>query len=1254
MKLEIQSVMQSLSISFSVKKLYEREMRLFKENFSVFSDFKPEDSEETIKGYIKKFLDNTFYDKKFLIKENVNNIDLVIYSGKNSDENIGVIIETKAVKNTLEMISKDDINKKAFQELVQYYLEERIINSNNEIKYLIITNLVEWFVFNSYEFEKHFYENKTFKKQYNDWYSGKLVSKNKDFFYSEIAKPFIEQSEDSIVCTYFQLCQSSETLTKLSENELMHLYKVLSHEHLLKLPLTNDSNTLNREFYNELLHIIGLHEINDKIERLPAKKRNEGSLIENTINVLIEDDIPEKILHTVSNENFSDTDNEEKIFSIGLDLSITWLNRIIFLKLLESQLIKFNNDKSFAFLNIRKIQNFDDLKELFFEALAIPIDERKEKINKKYPYIPYLNSSLFEQSQIEKDAIRINQLTHNAELPVFNATVLKNEDGKKISGEKNTLEYIFEFLDSYNFSSDSKLEMLQDNKTIINSSVLGLIFEKINGYRDGSFFTPGTITMYMCRETIRKAVIEKFKNSGVKEFKNIANLVDLHNNIDNENRKKAIEIFNKIKICDPSVGSGHFLVSALNELVAIKSELKLITDKNGKLLKNLDIEVVNDELSLILDSEPFVYNFRNTESRNIQETLFHQKQTLIEDCLFGVDINPKSVNICRLRLWIELLKNAYYIVDKNLPDFKNPADLELQTLPNIDINIKCGNSLISFFDNNGNGNGKNNGNAQTLKTSTLRYKQIVNEYKNITDKKTKQEIVRFIAEQKEIFKRVVNPADTDYQELQKKKSEKDQRFIAFSRDELTQWEMKMKRLEKEIEVLEKKYEEKRRTLYYNAFEWRYEFPEVLDDDGKFEGFDVVIGNPPYFSLQFSKFNYKPVKKFYTTYEQTGDISSLFIEKAIQILKPNGNLSFIITNRFCNTEYGKPIRNFLGGFKIYTLVNINEAEVFEMANVGTLIFDLKKIKANPEDEINLYKIKKSDEFGEKTVKPLNLLCTAKQKFFNEKHWIFDNSNVLEIKEKMDEIGKPFCQIEDLKTYRGITTGLNEIFIIDEKTKNDLIEKDKKSEKIIKPLLRGANIRKFYIRHSADYIIFTRRGIDIKKYPAIEKYLSKFKDQLEPGKGRKKGNYKWFEIQDNTAYFEEFEKEKIVWGQISSKNHFAISTNNEYSLNSTFIATGKNLKYYCAVLNSRAFLFYVKLGAVIWGKDGIKWLGDYFFNSPIPLISESKQKPIIKIVDKILKLKKENPDADTSDLEKKIDKEVYKLYNLSDAEIELIEK
>jgi len=209
--------------------------------------------------------------------------------------------------------------------------------------------------------------------------------------------------------------------------------------------------------------------------------------------------------------------------------------------------------------------------------------------------VPYLNSSLFDLTETEKSCLRISGLKETA-IELFSATVLKDRMGTKRKGSINTLRYIFEFLDTYDFSSEGSEEIQEENKTLISASVLGLIFEKINGYRDGSYFTPGFITTYICHETIRQVVIDKFIEA--KEWK-VCSFDELKNYIDNKSivgLQEANNIINNITICDPAVGSGHFLVSALNEIIAIKSELGLLADSKGVRLKNYTAEVVNDEL----------------------------------------------------------------------------------------------------------------------------------------------------------------------------------------------------------------------------------------------------------------------------------------------------------------------------------------------------------------------------------------------------------------------------------------------------------------------------------------------------------------------------------------------------------------------------------------------------------------------------------------------------------------------------------
>ena len=644
------------------------------------------ESEEFHKNLVTDFLKKTYYDPNHFINTKGRN-DLVIHNGNKAKSNVGVIIEAKKPTNRAEMLTKDKINVKAFQELVLYYLRERITHKNLEIKYVIATNINQWFIFDANVFEKAFAQNKKLVGQFTDFEAGRLSGTNTDFFYKNIAEPFIAEMKQELEFTWFDINNYEKPLRNNNpkdDNKLIALYKLLSPEHLLKLPFTNDSNSLDKRFYGELLHIIGLTETKQGgkkiIERQKEGQRNTGSFLENAI---IQLDSMDKIGRLENASQFGEN-HQERLFNVGLELSITWLNRILFLKLLEAQLVTYHKgDRSYEFLSLDRINNYDDLNSLFFQVLARQYSERNDDVKALFEKVPYLNSSLFEPTDIEHSTLFISNLRDDKTLPIYSATVLKDKKGKKRSGELNALEYLFEFLNAYDFSSEGGETIQEDNKTLINASVLGLIFEKINGYKDGSFFTPGFITMYMCRETIRKAVVQKFNEA--KDW-NCKDLDEIYDRI--EDRQEANELINSLKICDPAVGSGHFLVSALNEMIAIKNDLNILQDRSGRRLKEYQVEVVNDELIVTdEDGELFEYNPTAKESQRIQEALFHEKQKIIENCLFGADINPNSVKICRLRLWIELLKNAYY---------KN--ETELETLPNIDINIKCGNSLISRFD----------------------------------------------------------------------------------------------------------------------------------------------------------------------------------------------------------------------------------------------------------------------------------------------------------------------------------------------------------------------------------------------------------------------------------------------------------------------------------------------------------------------------------------------------------------------------
>lgn len=877
-------------LKFKPKKSeFERFNRAF-ENLLKYTT--PKYEEEFNKNVISTFLSESFYKESNYININ-GKIDLVIYSNLDPSSSIEVLIETKRPTESSEMLTRNNINKKALQELLLYFLNERFGNNNITIKRLIATNNIEWFIFDAKLFEELFAEDKELKKDYYSFKSNIALGNNTAFFYNNIAKPAIDKVIDKLDYTYFSL------KGKINLREKIAIYKVLSPYFLLKRRST-DINTLNENFYKELLYLIGLEEIKEGskiiIDRCKIPRRQEASLLESTLYILSDYDVT-------------------NTYETALQLVILWINRLLFLKLLESQLVTFNKSNKFYFLNSEKIKDFDGLAELFFRVLAVPIEERDERVS-SFNYVPYLNSSLFEMTELEKQFFTISGLM-SKKIHFYSKTVLKDNTNKICKGTIDTLSYLFLFLGSYNFGAIDNDEMIQDDKKdLINASVLGLIFEKINGYKDGAYFTPSYITQYICHETISKIIIDKFN---ISKGWNCNTIDEVESLLEIKDRQEANDIINSIKICDPAVGSGHFLVSALNEIIAIKSYLGILQDKNGKRIKYYNAETDNDELDItdVEDNEMFVYNPNDSKSQQLQETIFNEKRQIIENCLFGVDINPNSVNICRLRLWIELLKNSYYRL----------SDKCLETLPNIDINIKVGDSILFKYPLEVNSSIESNIDKRTLfGKQVIQYKSLVNEYKHTTNKATKNNLTKQLYAIKKSIR-------GNFQlELFSEKASKDNET----------------------------------NIYNNSLEWMLEFPEIWDDTGTFLGFDAIVGNPPFISAinlkkHYSPSAYKYLKHVYKTAVGTIDMYVYFFELGLKLLKEGGYLSYITPNRFLSVSYGEALRQHIYNNCDYLeIINYSDKKVFSDASTYPVISIIKNSRNPNKTIIRCGKVKEKND------------------------------------------------------------------------------------------------------------------------------------------------------------------------------------------------------------------------------------------------------------------------------------------------------
>ncbi|MGL2826179.1 DUF7149 domain-containing protein, partial [Helicobacter pylori] len=889
-----------------------------KEINSLLENAPKQDDEEFQKNEINKFLKNAYgYDCNTNKK-----VDSAIYV----DGEVRVLIEAKALNNRNEF-PKDRENplSKAFCQMVFYFLNA--IEDNNSLKHAIICNAHEFFLFDCRDFCTLFQNDKRIKKFYDNCAKKEGTDPSTKRFYSDLEEYLKKDFEDELRYTHFNL-------SSYDPKELPLIYQVLSHEVLLKQRKTLDANTLNKDFYEELLYILGLEEQNDKGKILIKPSRTENSLSD------------------ALKKKYENLDDEEV-----MALLIAWNNRILFLRLLESLLISFKHFKN-PFLTIENFKDFNALNTLFFEVLAKKNSERlpeikKDKILEK---IPYLNSSLFDKTPLESKGHEIKFLD-NKSLEIYPKSILKKDKDYQNKEALPLLKYLFEFLCVYDFTTTPKDIKDNQNKSesrLINPSVLGLVFEKLNGYKEGSFYTPSFITSYMCKESITPIVLDKFNAIYQWDCENLKALREkIDRNFSNEKAKEYLQLLPTLRICDPAVGSGHFLVSALNEMVLIAYELGLIAS-----LYRHSLTLENDEIIIHYTPTGEIFNYKKPHSENdphhqIQKELFNLKKDIIENCLFGVDINPNSCEITKLRLWIELLKYSYYIFEKG----KNTNALE--TLPNIDINIKCANSLISHFSLH-----DDLKKIPNIKKKIQEYKDLVAQYKdpNPLYPLNKADLINKIQDLKNTFSLTLKDPKTKA-ELEKAIEKHIKKYNFFALDDKSLLDgldyfipnlfgtPKLSPKEEEeafasygrIRALRKKLDDALSGReYQNAFEWRFEFPEVLNDEGDFLGFDCIIGNPPYIKEGGNKELFASTKRL-RTYQGKMDIWYHFVGIGLEILKQNRVLSFIATNNWTTNAGAEKLRNILlRETQFISLIDFGDYRVFESADIQTMIMCFKKI------------------------------------------------------------------------------------------------------------------------------------------------------------------------------------------------------------------------------------------------------------------------------------------------------------------------
>ncbi|RVY61230.1 class I SAM-dependent DNA methyltransferase [Helicobacter pylori] len=1219
-----------------------------KEINSLLENTPKQDDEEFQKNEINKFLKNAYGYECNTRKK----VDSAIYV----DGEVRVLIEVKALNNKTEFPkNRENPLSKAFCQMVLYFLEEIEKEKNNSLKHTIICNAHEFFLFDCKDL-LFLNDDKRIKKFYKNYAQKEGTDSSKPKFYKDLEQYLQEDFQGELRYTHFNLSDDFK--------ELPLIYQVLSQEVLLKQKKTLDANTLNKDFYEELLYILGLEEQNDKGKILIKQSRTQNSLSD------------------ALKEQYTDLDDEEV-----MALLIAWNNRILFLRLLESLLFSFNHFKN-PFLTIDNFKDFNALNTLFFEVLAKKNSERLPEIkeDKILEKIPYLNSSLFDKTPLELKGHEIKFLD-NKKLEIYKNSVLKKHEDYQKDKPLPLLKYLFEFLRVYDFTTTPK--DIKDNQNnsesrLINPSVLGLVFEKLNGYKEGSFYTPSFITSYMCKESITPIVLDKFNATYQWDCKDLEALKGkIDRNFSNQKAKEYLNTLLTLRICDPAVGSGHFLVSALNEMVLIAYELGLIAS-----LYRHSLTLENDEI-IIHTPEDKIFNYtiphrENDPHHHIQKELFELKKDIIENCLFGVDINPNSCEITKLRLWIELLKYSYYIFEKG----KNTNALE--TLPNIDINIKCANSLISRFNLN-----DDLKKIPNIKKKIQEYKDLVAQYKdpNPLFPLNKADLINKIQDLKNTFSLTLKDPKTKA-ELEKAIEKHIKKYNFFALDDKSLLDgldyfipslfgtLKLSPKEEEeafasygrIRALRKKLDDALSGReYQNAFEWRFEFPEVLDDEGDFLGFDCIIGNPPYIRQEQIK-DIKPLlqKQYQDFYNSTADIYTYFFALAYHLLKEKGFSAFITSNKYARAKYGAKLREWL--LKKTTIVSymeLNALKVFESATVDTSIMSFIKQDPPKESDFKYYEPTPDDKDDLKST-PFLLM---KQNALSTESFIFADTTLLDLRDKIESVGTPLKDWGIQINY-GIKTGANEAFIIPTEKREEILnacktqEERECTERLIKPILRGKDIKRYSYEWAHLWLINTHNGytssfkskippIDIAKYPATKAHLDAHYDTIATRCDQGDTPYHL----RNCAYLEDFEKEKIVYGEIVQEPRFYLD-NGEcelgyfYAEATSFILTGEHLRYLLGMLHSKLITFAFKTfyaGGGL-GESGYRYKKAFIERLPIPQITEKNQELADKITDgakQILALKEKDPKANTQKLEKEIDALVYQLYHLTDEEIKIIE-
>jgi adenine-specific DNA-methyltransferase len=885
---------------------------------------------------------------------------------------------------------------------------------------------------------------------------------------------------------------------------------------------------------------------------------------------------------------------------------------------------RFTNDEEFQGKN-----PYYGVKTLYRYADCFKI-EQKEALA-LFKNIPFLNGGLFDCLDIEDEEGKVfyidgfsRRLQKQAVVP--DILFFGKERTEDLSGyfgdkkkNKEKVKGLFNILSAYKFTIAENTPI--EEEVALDPELLGRAFENLLASynpetqttarkQTGSFYTPREIVNYMVDESLRAYLKQKLtEQTTMQEYDADVGLDILFSYTEKEHPFDCKEInvlidaIDNCKIIDPACGSGAFPMGILHKLVYILHKI----DPQNKLWKEKQVEKANtiDDPTI---REKTIADIETAFENN--ELDYGRKLYLIENCIYGVDIQPIAVQIAKLRFFISLV-----IDQKKTSDSSN--NFGIRSLPNLETKVVAANTLVGIG-------------SQTLMTPEI-------------------------------------------QKLEENlKTIRHNYFSAKTRATKLKYQYKDKELRKEIAALLKAnkwgYRVAEQLAEFNPYDQNAS-ADFFDPEWMFgvkEGFNIVIANPPY--IRQEEIIYKTaLKNECEIFNSVSDLYTYFYEKGIKLLKERGILSFITSNKFLRARYGVFLRKYLQEkIIIKNIVNFGEKHVFE-AITNTLIFIAEK----GQKENNIFSYSDSIEKSDK--------IKFAQNGLQDSEWTIEKPEIIHLKTKIEKLGIPLNKWP-IRINRGLLTGFNEAYIIDERTKSDLLEKEPKIKNLIKPIVRGRNIERYFHTWKGEWIIYlpwhfplhddlsiTKASKEAersfsKEYPFLYNYFQEFKDKLSKRNQSETGiRYEWYAMQRYASdYFGDFKKEKIIWIELTNKNRFSYSENEEYILAGAFLMTGEFLKYLLAFLNSKVCFFYFSLICNSSGMATIQWKKFALEKIPIPKLDKNEQKPFVALVDKILAITKNEYYLNNTDkkekvneYERQIDQLVYKLYGLEPNEIKIIE-